>query len=59
MSNLLMILGALFIALIVLTKLLEGRAEPLTAEQQQRLSRWIIIALVISLLLSLGRTLMG
>ena len=59
MSNLLMILGVLFIALFVLTKVLEGRAEPLTGEQQQRLSRWIIIALVISLLLSLGRTLMG
>jgi hypothetical protein len=59
MTNLLMVLGVLFAALFVLTKLLEGRAKPLTGEQQQRLSRWIMIALAVSLLLSLLHHYMG
>ena len=59
MSNLLLILGVLFLSLLLLTKLLEGRAEPMTADQQQRLSRWILIALLASLLLSGVKMLMG
>lgn len=53
MLNLLLILGALFAALALIVKLLEGRARPLTAAQQQRLSRWLLVLVAASLLLSL------
>lgn len=57
MSNLLLILVVLFAALFLLTKLLEGRAKPLAPEQQARLSRWLMIAVFVSILLALGREL--
>jgi hypothetical protein len=53
MMNLLLVLAALFIALALVVKLLEGRAQPLTAQQQQRLSRWLMALVAASLLLSL------
>lgn len=53
MMNLLLVLAALFIALALVVKLLEGRAQPLTAQQQQRLSRWLMVLVAASLLLSL------
>ena len=55
MGNLLLVIGLVFAILFILTKLLEGRAKPLSAEQQQRLSRWIMILVAVSLLLSLIR----
>lgn len=55
MGNLLLVIGLVFAILFILTKVLEGRAKPLSAEQQQRLSRWIIILVAASLLLSLIR----
>ncbi len=56
MGNLLIILVLLFAALFVLIKVLEGRAQPLSNEQQARLSRWIMILVFISIVLALVRT---
>ena len=57
MQNLLLILVVLFASLFLLTKLLEGRAKPLEPEQQARLSKWLMIAVFVSILLALGREL--
>ena len=57
MSNLLLILVVLFASLFLVTKLLEGRAKPLQPEQQAKLSRWLMIAVFVSILLALGREL--
>lgn len=56
MTNLLLVLGLLFAALFLLVKLLEGRAQPLSGEQQARLSKWLVILVFISIVLSLGKT---
>ena len=56
MSNLLLILALVFGSLFLLIKLLEGRAQPLSGEQQARLSRWIMVAVFVSIVLSLVRT---
>lgn len=53
MANLLLILAALFAALFVLVKVLEGRAKPLNDEQQVRLRKWITVAVFAMLLLAL------
>ena len=53
MTNLLIVLGVLFAALFLLVKLLDGRAKPMTPEQQSRLSRWLMGLVAISLLLAL------
>jgi hypothetical protein len=55
MTNLLIILAVLFVALLVLVKVLDGRASPLTAEQQARLSKWLMILVFISIVLALFR----
>ncbi len=55
MTNLLIILALLFAILFLLVKVLEGRAKPLSAEQQGRLSRWIVILVFISIVLGLVR----
>jgi hypothetical protein len=57
MGNLLIILLLLFVSLFVLIKVLEGRAQPLSNEQQGRLSRWIMILVFISIVLAFVRTL--
>lgn len=51
--NLIIILVVLFAVLFALTQFLEGRAKPLTHEQQQNLSKWIVIAVGVSLVLGL------
>ncbi len=56
MTNLLIILAVLFIALFVLVKVLDGRASPLTAEQQSQLSKWLMLLVFISIVLALFRT---
>ena len=53
MGNLLLILGVLFISVFVLVKVLEGRAKPLSDEQQSKLSGWITIAVFIMLFTSM------
>ena len=57
MANLLLILGVLFASLFLVVKLLDGRAKPLTPEQQARLSRWLMVLVAISLALALFRQL--
>lgn len=57
MLNLLLILALVFGSLFLLIKVLEGRAQPLSGEQQARLSRWITIAVFLSIVLALVRTL--
>ena len=57
MSNLLLILVVLFTSLFLLTKLLEGRAKPLEPEQAASLSKWIMIAVFVSILLAMGKLL--
>jgi hypothetical protein len=56
MTNLFIILAVLFVVLFVLVKVLDGRASPLTAEQQARLSKWLMILVFISIVLALFRT---
>ena len=56
MSNLLLILALVFGSLFLLIKLLEGRAQPLSGEQQARLSRWIMVAVFVSIVLWLVQT---
>ena len=56
MLNLLLILALVFGSLFLLIKVLEGRAQPLSGEQQARLSRWITIAVFLSIVLALIRT---
>lgn len=51
--NLLLILVVLFAALFAVVTFLDGRAKPLSAEQQQKLSRWVVIAVFVSLILAL------
>ncbi len=58
MVNLLVILALVFGSLFLLIKVLEGRAQPLSGEQQARLSRWIMVAVFISIVLALVRTLL-
>lgn len=58
MYNLLVILALVFGSLFLLIKVLEGRAQPLSGEQQARLSRWIMVAVFISIVLALVRTLL-
>ena len=53
MGNLLLILVILFASLFILTKVLEGRAKPLEPEQQASLSKWIMIAVFVSIILSM------
>ncbi len=48
--NLLLIILAVFAGLYVLVKLTEGRAEPMSAEQSQKLSRWIMIGIFVLLI---------
>lgn len=43
--NLLLIILAVFAGLFVLVKLTEGRAQPMSAEQSSKLSRWIMIGI--------------
>jgi hypothetical protein len=57
MANLLLILALLFAILFILVKVLDGRAQPLSAEQQARLSKWLMIAVFLSIVLSLFKTL--
>ena len=59
MGKLLFILAALFVALFVLVKLLEGRAKPLSDEQQVRLRKWITIAVFAMLILALLQAWLG
>jgi hypothetical protein len=49
MGDLLFILLILFAALFLITKLLEGRAKPLTNEQQGSLSKWLMILVFVSI----------
>lgn len=56
MTNLLVVLAILFGSLFLVVKLLEGRARPLSPEQQARLSRWLIILVFVSIVLALLRT---
>jgi hypothetical protein len=58
MYNLLVILALVFGSLFLLIKVLEGRAQPLSGEQQARLSRWIMVAVFISIVLALVRTML-
>lgn len=53
--NLLILLGALFLSLAIAIPLLEKRAPRLSAEQQQRLSRWILPLVGLSLVIALFR----
>ena len=48
--NLLLIIGAVFAGLFILVKVLEGRAQPMEPEQASQLSRWIMIAVAVLLL---------
>lgn len=57
MLNLIIIIGGIFLMLAVITKFLEGRAEPLTAEQQQRYSKIIMVLVGISLVLAMFKML--
>jgi hypothetical protein len=50
MGDLLFILLILFAVLFLITKLLEGRAKPLSDVQQGSLSKWLIILVFISLI---------
>lgn len=59
MSKLLFILVVLFASLFVLVKVLEGRAKPLTDEQQVRLRKWITVAVFVMLLLALLQAWLG
>lgn len=58
MTNLLIVLAILFGCLFLVVKLLEGRAQPLSPEQQSRLSRWLVILVFVSIILALVRTLL-
>jgi len=51
--NLVLILLAVFGGLALLVVLLEGRAKPLEPEQAQKLSKWIMIAVFVSIVLAL------
>ncbi|MBD2858224.1 hypothetical protein IB286_04320 [Spongiibacter sp. KMU-158] len=51
--NLLIILGLLFLSLFLIIPLLEKRAPQLSSEQQQRLSRWILPLVGLSLVIAL------
>ena len=50
MGDLLFILLILFATLFLITKLLEGRAKPLSNEQQSSLSKWLMILVFISII---------
>ncbi len=56
MTNLLLVLAVLFVSLFVLVKVLDGRASPLSPEQQARLSKWLMILVFLSIVLALFRT---
>lgn len=58
MLNLLLILVAVFAALFVLIKVLEGRAEPLSPEKQASLSRAIVFLVILSLVVMFIRELL-
>lgn len=51
--NVIIIIGAIFLSLFVITKLLEGRAEPMSPEKAQKLSRVAMILIGISMLVAL------
>jgi len=51
--NLVLILLAVFGGLALLVVLLEGRAKTLEPEQAQKLRKWIMIAVFISIVLAL------
>jgi len=53
--NLLIILVVLFGALALAVWALEGRAKPLSPEKANKLSRWVMILVGISLVLSMFR----
>ena len=53
--NLITILVVLFITLYVVVKLAERYGKPMTNEQQQRYSKWIVILVAIMLLASVIR----
>lgn len=53
--NVIIIIGAIFLTLFVLTKVLEGRAEPMSPEKAQKLSRVAMILVTISILIGLFR----
>jgi len=50
--NLIIILVVLFVALFVLVKLSERYGKPMTAEQQQQYSKWIMILVAVMLVAS-------
>ena len=53
--NLITILVVLFVALFVLVKLGERYGKPMTAQQQQQYSKWIVILVGIMLVASVIR----
>ena len=53
--TLLLILGGLFLGLALMVYLTGRFAKPLAPEQQQRLSRWIVILIVVLLIASIIR----
>ena len=55
MANLVLILLVLFISLVVLVKLTEKRAKPMSPEQQAKLSRWLMPLVFLMLLAGLLR----
>lgn len=59
MANLLTILAVLFVALLVIVPMVERFAPHPTPEQTQRLSRWILPLVGISLVIALIKQLMG
>ncbi|ARN74957.1 hypothetical protein [Oceanicoccus sagamiensis] len=59
MSNLLLILGVLFVALVVVVKLTERFAKPVDERQQANMSRLAMVLIMLLLVLGLIRHWMG
>lgn len=59
MTNLLTILVVLFVALLVIVPMVERFAPRPTPEQTQRMSRWILPLVGLSLIIALIKQLMG
>lgn len=57
--NLLIIIVVLFASLFLISKVLEGRAKPLSPEQASKLSRWAMIAIGTLLVFQLLRHLIA
>ncbi len=47
--NLLLIILAVFAGLFILTRILDGRAKPMSSEKQGEYARWIMILMAILL----------